>query len=201
MVYLCHSNPKEIAMMKKISLILLALLASLTSFAQVDSHYGVGAVPVVNNRVTFEKTIPLTKGQTEKGAYDKATQWMVERFVEPTVLSKKVIQQDDTNHHLVIQAEEYLTFKRRWWVLDRTRINYLLEIMPADGGLTVRMTRIKYWYEEERDGGQRFTAEEWITDEQCFNESRTKFFKATGKFRIKTIDLFDSFVNELTNRL
>jgi len=180
---------------------MLALLASLSGFAQIDSHYGKGAVPVVNNHVTFEKTLPIPAGLNEKWAYAKVLKWVENRFVEPTVISSKFVEQDDTNYHLILQAEEYLTFKRNWIVLDRTRINYLLEITPADGGMMVRMTRIRYWYEENRDGGRRFTAEEWITDEQCYNSSKTKFLRATGKFRIKTIDLFDQLTEELGKSL
>lgn len=183
--------------MKRLQLIVMALLASLAGMAQVDAHYGVGAVPVVNNRVTFEKTVPIAEGLNDKWAYAKVVKWAEERFQQPTVISSKVVEQNETNYHLVIQAEEYLTFKKNWLVLDRTRISYLLEIAPAEGGMMVRMTRIKYWYEEERAGGQRFTAEQWITDEQCFNEKRTRFFRATGKFRIKTIDLFDKLAGEV----
>jgi hypothetical protein len=188
-------------MKKRLQLIVLALATTLAGFAQIDARYGVGAVPVVNNRVTFEKTLPIPDGLNEKWAYAKALKWVENRFVVPTVLSSKIVEQDETNYHLVIQAEEYLTFKRNWIVLDRTRINYLLEITPAEGGMKVRMTRIKYWYEEERDGGQRFTAEEWITDEQCLNASKTRLLRATGKFRIKTIDLFNQLTEELKKSL
>ena len=184
-------------MRKRFQLIVLALLASLAGFAQIDARYGIGAVPVVNNRVTFEKTLPISGGLNAKWAYAKILKWVESRFVQPTVISSKTVEQDDTNYHLILQAEEYLTFKKNWLVLDRTRINYLLEITPADDGMRVKMTRIKYWYEEERGGGQHIKAEDWITDEQCINDKKTKFFKATGKFRIKTIDLFDQLTKEL----
>jgi len=188
-------------MKKKIHLIVLALLTAVGSFAQVDARYGLGAVPVVNNRVTFEQTIAIPDGVNVKWAYAIVQKWVAERFVEPTVISCKTIEQDDTNYHMVLQAEEYIVFKKTWIELDRSRINYLLEIAPAEGGITLRMTRIRYWYEEERNGGQRFTAEEWITDEQCFNDAKTKLLRATGKFRIKTIDLFKELANQLDNRI
>lgn len=184
-------------MKKRFQLIVLALVASVAGFAQIDAHYGVGAVPVINNHVTFEKTLPIPEGLNAKWAYAKVVKWAEERFVVPTVISSRVVEQNETNYHLVLLAEEYLTFKKNWIVLDRTRINYLLEITPSDEGMKVRMTRIKYWYEEERTGGQRFTAEQWITDEQCFNEKKTRFLRASGKFRIKTIDLFDQLTKEI----
>ena len=42
-----------------------------------------------------------------------------------------------------------------------------------------------------RKGTVDFTAEEWITDEEAFNRKGTKMLPATGKFRMKTIDLMD----------
>ena len=183
--------------MKRLQLIVMALLASLAGMAQVDAHYGVGAVPVVNNRVTFEKTIPIPAGQDGKEAFGKAVKWMEGRFVTPTVISSKTVTQDDMNDVRIIQAEEWLVFRRRWWELDRSRITYLLEMTSGEKGLTLRMTRIRYLYEEERGGGQRFTAEEWITDDECFNDTKTKFLRGSGKFRIKTIDLFDQLASEV----
>ena len=112
-------------MKKRLQLFVLALATTMAGFAQIDARYGVGAVPVVNNRVTFEKTLSIPDGLNEKWAYAKALKWVENRFVVPTVLSSKIVEQDETNYHLVIQAEEYLTFKRNWIVLDRTRINYL----------------------------------------------------------------------------
>ena len=47
---------------------------------------------------------------------------------------------------------------------------------------------INDWYEEQRNGGSRFKAEEWITDENALNKKRTKLAKISGKFRVKTVD-------------
>ena len=56
----------------------------------------------------------------------------------------------------------------------------------------LKITDIKYRYEEGREGGGRiFPAEDWITDKEAYNKKGTRFLKSTGKFRIKTIDLKD----------
>lgn len=187
--------------MKRVYLLLFAsLLIFLGANAAIDARYGKGAVPVVNNRVTFEKTISALNGFDEQQVYEKAVKWVEKRFVKPTVIAAKTVENDPVNHRIVINAEEYIVFKNRFLVLDRSRINYWLEIKAVDNGFTIKMTRINYWYEEERDGGMRFTAEEWITDEQCFNNSGTKFLRSSGKFRTKTIDLFDSLCNEFADK-
>jgi hypothetical protein len=85
-------------------------------------------------------------------------------------------------------------------VTDLTKVNYNLNfaVKEVNGKkvCTVTMTDISYVYEEEREGGGSFTAEEWITDDEAFNRNKTKFLKTTGKFRIKTIDLFEMIANQ-----
>ena len=65
----------------------------------------------------------------------------------------------------------------------------------------MKMTRINYWYEEEREGGIRFSAEEFITDEEAFNKRGTKLLKDQSKFRRGTVDFFDRIVAEMTEVL
>lgn len=182
--------------MKRVYLLMVCLLTALLVQAQVDSKYGKGAVPMLNGRVTFTQSVELPANISADVAYDKVVAWASERFTAPNVIKGKTIANEREAHRLVVNPEEYITFKRRFFVLDRTRINYLLEASVANQKLTLTMTRIGYWYEEERDGGQHFTAEQWITDEESFNAAGTKFLRSTGKFRIGTINLFDSLVKE-----
>ena len=70
-----------------------------------------------------------------------------------------------------------------------------------DGEATVKMTRIVYLYDEERDP-QTYYANEWITDRYGLNKKKTKLARVSGKFRRKTIDrkdyLFEKFTIALT---
>ena len=185
--------------MKRIVSLALACTISLCCLAGVDPHYGIGSVPVVNGRVLFEKTI-VAADTPSAGLFDKAMKWAEQRFAKPTVIAAKFTETDSVNHRFVVNAEEYIVFRNTFLELDRTRINYWYEVSCEEGAVTLKMTRITYWYEEERDGGERFTAEEWITDEQCFNSKKTKLLRRTGKFRIKTIDLFDSLTKQLMDK-
>ena len=185
--------------MKRIILTLCVCLGIATSWAQVESRYDKGNVPVVNGRVYFEKTIPTLLGQAS--AYKRLNEWAQQRFSKPNVIVSKFVTDDEANATLGVTAEEYLVFADRFFVLDRTRINYWVEIQCADGKATIKMTRINYWYEEERDGGLKFSAEEFITDEQAFNKKGDKMLKDQGKFRCGTIDFFDGLVAEMTRVL
>jgi hypothetical protein len=168
-------------------------------WAQVEARYDKGNVPVVNGRVYFEKTIPTLLGQAN--AYKRLDEWAQQRFSKPNVIVSKFVTDDEANATLGVTAEEYLVFANRFFVLDRTRINYWVEIQCADGKATIKMTRINYWYEEERDGGSKFNAEETITDKHAFNRRGTKLLREQGKFRCKTIDFFEQCVMQLASIL
>ena len=171
----------------------------MAGWAQVEAKYGMGSVPVINGRVLFQESIPTTLSEEE--AYARIAEWAQERFTKPNVIISKFVENDDVNHRLSLTAEEYMVFVNRLFVLDRTRINYWIEIQCIDGQAQVKLTRINYWYEEERDGGIKFSAEECITDEQAFNKKGTKLLKEQGKFRRKTIDFFDECVVKISELL
>ena len=171
----------------------------MAGWAQVEVKYDKGSVPVVNGRILFQETIPTTL--TGEEAYTRIAEWAQERFNKPNVIISKFIENDAINHRMSFTAEEYMVFKDRFFVLDRTRINYWMEIICNDGQATVKLTRITYWYEEERDGGLKFSAEEMITDEEAFNKKGTKLLKDQGKFRCKTIDFFEANVVKISELL
>ena len=169
------------------------------AWAQVEARYDKGNVPVVNGRVMLQETVESALGSD--ATYERISQWAKQRFNKPNVIVSKFTAEDNTNHALNLTAEEYIVFTKKFFVLDRTRINYWLEIQCTEGGATIKMTRINYWYEEEREGGIKFSAEEFITDENAFNKQGTKMLKDQGKFRKGTINFFDSLVAEMTEVL
>ena len=63
------------------------------------------------------------------------------------------------------------------------------------------MTRIRYWYDEARDGGEKYSAEEWITDDMALNKKKTKLAPICGKFRRETIDLKDELFQSAASAL
>ena len=180
--------------MKRILMSICFCICAFAGWAQVEARYDKGRVPIVNGRVTFQKVVPSSLD--EENAYARICEWARQRFVKPNVIVSKFTEMDETNHALNLTAEEYLVFTNKFFVLDRTRINYWLGFQFDDGAVVVKMTRINYWYEEEREGGLKFSAEEFISDDEAFNRKGTKLLKDQGKFRKGTIDFFESIVAE-----
>ena len=184
--------------MKRFFLTICVSLGLMVGWAQVESRYDKGSVSVVNGRVLFQETIPTSLDQAT--SYERISEWAQQRFNKPNVIISKFTSEDSTNHTLNLTAEEYIVFTNRFFVLDRTRINYWLEIQCGEGNSTIKMTRINYWYDEEREDGLKFSAEEFITDTEAFNK-KGKLLKDQGKFRKGTIDFFDRIVTEMTEVL
>lgn len=181
--------------MKRFYFSLCLCLSLYAGWAQVEAKYDTGSIPVINGRVLFQETIATTL--SEEDAFNRISEWAQSRFTKPNVIISKFISNDAQNKILSLTAEEYMVFTNRFFVFDRTRINYWLEIQCTDGQTTIKLTRINYWYEEERNGGSKFSAEETITDEKAFNK-KGKLLKEPGKFRCKTIDFFDDIVEKMT---
>ena len=165
-----------------------------------DAKYLRGAVPVVNGKVLFSTHIDAP-GKTAAQIYDILHQYMEKMTKEKNQLeNSKLVTEDTQNHELVASFEEWLVFKATALVLDRTRLYYALKAECKDGGVDVVMSHIRYLYEEERKP-QRFTAEEWITDDEAVNKKNTRLYPGSGKFRRKTIDRKDFLFNKFESLL
>ena len=197
-------------MKKLLYILVLALLPATLAQAQLIKKnqkgtttqyvaYSKGAVPVINGKVTFEKSIPAV-GLTAKEVEERVNNWIAGRYVKPTVISVKRYESEKPGT-IIIKGEEYITFKSTAFVLSRARIYYYLTLTPVDGSCNFNLSRITYWYDDEDEqGGIKMIAEEWITDENAFN-NKGKMKKFEGKFRSKTIDLKELLIEELTKAL
>ena len=193
--------------MRKALLSIMGCLVALMAFAKetIDPKYGVGAVPVdENGTVCFQTEIEIPSSMSADECYLKLMQWAKGRFSMPYAQAGRILNEDAESHRFIFHVDQLLVFKRTAIVADESRIEYNFQAVINNGKITLKMTDIKYRYEEGREGGgSRFTAEDWITDKEAFNAKKTKFLKRTGKFRIKTIDLKDmlfdnakDFINE-----
>lgn len=195
-------------MKKFLSLTIVLLLVMYTSASAqlfkpkekkpVETAYQAGTVPVENKRIVFRETISLP-GKSADEIMRQAKAWYSERFVKPTVISTKEIDKGSGNIFEAV-VEEYIVFKKRFFVLNRARIYYYLTITSTDGACEASISRITYWHDDESpDGGMRYNAEELITDENALKDGMLKKFQ--GKFRTKTIDLKTTLFGELRQRL
>ena len=182
------------------------VLIPLLSFAKNNKKdnsnpkYLVGAINITDGKIEFEKTIK-TPSMSAKEVYDNMLKWANERFKPEDNLNSRVVFTNKEKGEIVASAEEYIVFSSKALSVDRTRIYYHFFIKVEEGSCTLNMSRIRYWYDENRDGGERFTAEEWITDEMALNKKKTKLAPICGKFRRETIDLKDDLFTSAANSL
>lgn len=201
-------------MMKKMIAIAMALLPMMATMAQnswetgeeggtegnPDQKYLVGAVPVVNGMVEFSTEIEAP-GKSAAQIYGILKDYMTQLTKEENQFEQsRLVLQDSVNHELGGSYQEWLVFKRKALVLDRTRFMYTLLAECEDGKATVTMRRIYYFYDEERNP-QTLKAEEWITDEYGLKKNKQSLSRVSGKFRRKTIDRKDYLFKKMSDIL
>ena len=165
-----------------------------------DNKYLAGAVPVVDGKVVFETNISAP-GKKAGEIYQTMLRELEAMTKEEGHFEQsRIISANPEKNEICAVYQEWLVFKSTALILDRTRLFYNLVVTCEDEKANVKMNRIHYLYEEERNP-QTFKAEEWITDEYGLKKSKEKLSRVTGKFRRKTIDrkdyLFDKFTNLL----
>ena len=189
--------------MKKFICILLALLP-LFAIAKDDENkkadnynpkYLAGAVTLTDGKVTFSQDFDAPS-LSKKAIYEKLLKWANERFQPEKDMHSRVVYTNEEEGQIAAMGEEYLVFSSTALSLDRTRIYYQFSMFVSEGHFTLEMNRIRYWYDENRDGGQKFTAEEWITDNVALSKKKAKLAPICGKFRRETIDLKDKLFED-----
>ena len=180
--------------MKRFLMLILAVMPIL-AFANKDEDkndlkYLAGAITTNKGKVSFTENIELTGASAEQ-IYERIEEWAEKEYGEGKRGWSRVAYKNADKKELAVVGEEYIVFKSTALSLDRSRIYYQLHIHAEENNCNIEMTNIRYWYEENRDGGQKFSAEEWITDNMALNKKKTKLSPVTGKFRSKTIDLKD----------
>lgn len=185
--------------MKKIIMMLLVCLP-LIAIAQVDPKYLEGAITTTDGKVEFS-TEMLVPAMTKEQIYETVLNWAENRFQPSEKFNARVLYRNAEQGNFAVGGEEYIVFSSSALSLDRTRIYYLMAVNCEDGKCKININRIKYWYNEMRDGGEKYTAEEWITDDMALNKTKTKLSPITGKFRRETIDLKDELFGEIRSTL
>ena len=158
------------------------------------------AVPMVDGMVGWEADIKAP-GKSAAQIYDILLRQLETMTKEPNQIKNSAVPiQDTEKHQLGAVFHEWLVFKNATLSLDRTQMHFVISVDCKDGSALVKMTRITYDYEVERDP-IRYAAETWITDKYCVNKKHTKLLPLSGKFRRKTIDRKDFFFNKFAELL
>jgi colicin import membrane protein len=168
---------------------------------RTNPKYLAGAVPEVDGKVVFETTIKAP-GKSKKEIYNILLDEFTKMTKEENQFeqSRIVLSDDEHFEKLIASYQEWLVFKNKPLELDRTRLFYNLMADIKDGEATVKMTRIYYLYDEERQP-TTFQAEDWITDRYGLTKKKNKTSRVSGKFRRKTIDRKDYIFNKLETLL
>jgi colicin import membrane protein len=96
-----------------------------------------------------------------------------------------------------------MTFSHVFLNLDRTRFRYLLSATVKGQKVSLVLTQISYYYNEDMDGnnGIHYKAEEWISDKEAVNKKGTALYPRSGKFRRKTVDRVEAIFQGAENAL
>ena len=181
--------------MKNIVTLLLFILP-FTLFAQTDKKYMEGAVPVVDGKVTFSTEIKVST-LTQDQIHETLLEWANNRYKPTDKHSARVVYSNQEEGAIAIAGDEYIVFTSNALSLDRARTYYQLLLTSEKGKCTINISKIRYHYDEARNGGVKYVAENWITDEVALNKTKTKIYPIMGKFRRKTIDLKDDIIKDI----
>ena len=185
--------------MKNVITLLLLCLPFIVH-AQTEEKYLEGAITLKNGKVTFSSEM-VVPAMTKEQIYETILDWANKRFQPTEKMNARVLFQNPKEGSIAIGGEEYLVFSNSALSLDRTRIYYQMKVLCENGKSNIEMSRIRYWYDEARNGGEKYEAENWIVDEWGLNKSKTKLAPICGKFRKKTIDLKDELFMEIQSIL
>ena len=152
------------------------------------SKYLVGAVPEIDGKVVFSKEM-LLPGLSKDQVYDQMLSWM-EKRLKKNKNKSRVVYADKSKGTIAGTSEEYIVFKSTSLALDRTLVNYQLTATCETGKCLLEIEKIRYVYQEK----EKFTAEEWITDQNALNKDKSKLVRGLSKFRIKTVDFADALL-------
>ncbi len=168
-------------------LLFTCLLICFQPKAQEDTRYLAGAVPVVNGKVVFTRTIEngqLTKDQL----FDLAQDWLEKKAVDENNRLAYISREDGK---LAFTGRQYIVFSSTSFALDRTLISYRIIAECHDNRCLLTLNGIRYEYPVSyKDEPEKYTAEEWITDENALHKG--KMNRISGKFRRGTIDFADA---------
>ena len=163
--------------------------------------YLLGAVPEVNGIVTFQKSFSVTN-RNEQQIYDIVLAYVKDSLVAggiqfPKSEYTRVISEERENGTIVARVEEYMTFSHVFFNLDRTRFRYRLSATVRGQKVSLVLTQVSYYYNEDMDGnnGIIYKAEEWITDKYAVNRKGTGLYPRSSKFRCMTIDRVQTIFN------
>ena len=186
--------------MKNLTQVLIVLfclcMPALLHAQRDDSKYLAGAVPEVGGKVVFTKDFSIP-GMSQDTIYSRLLRWMDARLAK-NGNNSRVVFSDKEKGQIVGIGDEWIVFSSTALSLDRTKILYQLTVTCQPEKCVFEVEKIRFNY---REGKEKYTAEEWITDKYALNKSQTKLVRGLAKWRRKTVDFVDALCIEVTEAL
>lgn len=151
-----------------------------------DSKYLAGAVPQVEGKVIFTKEFSIP-GMSQDEIFQRVQGWMDARL-KKNENNSRVVFSDKEKGQIVGVGDEWIVFSSSALSLDRTKITYQLTATCQPEKCIMEVEKVRYSY---REGKEKYTAEEWITDKYALNKAQTKLVRGLAKWRRKTVDFVD----------
>lgn len=171
--------------------------SNIVEIKEEDKPYLEGAVPKVEGKVVFSRTINIPNKSSNE-IYDKTYQYLEQITKSNTSLpGSRIVIVNKKLHIIAATLNEWLIFSNNFLAIDRTQFFYTLIATCKDNQLTINIERIKYKYEIGRPSELKATAEELISDEVALSKDKTKVKKAEKKFRYKTIDRIKEIIDNI----
>ena len=163
--------------------------------SSIEPQYGVGMVPMVDGGVEWTVKIPA-QGRSGQELFDKALTAMNNATKAPGQSKQSRITAVNRKEFIIAaHFDEEMVFSNSTFAKDFADFRYTLIVRCKDGEEEITLCRLSYRYNIGRPEEEVTPAEELITDEECMNKTKTKFYKTHGKFRKKTIDRKEEIVN------
>lgn len=178
------------------ALVCLCMPAVLSAQERDDSKYLSGAVPEVDGKVIFTKEFSIP-GMSQDEIYKRMLNWMDTRLKQ-NENNSRVVFSDKEDGQIVGVGDEWIVFSSTALSLDRTQINYQLTTLCQPEKCTLKVEKVRFNY---REGKEKYTAEEWITDKYALNKAHTKLIRGLAKWRRKTVDFADALALEAAEAL
>lgn len=183
--------------MKKLFFLLMFAATAFAATSQTDSKYLTGAVPEVDGKVLFSRTITVNKPITDDRLFELMDKWVSNEYSVQDGSRQRILLSNKEDKSIAAQGDMTLVFKRSALSLDQSNMLYQL-ILQINGGKCEAVVRsIKYEYNDAGKKISTFPAEEMITDKYALNKKGDKLNNYYNKFRIYTVDSINALFNKI----
>lgn len=183
--------------MKKLFLLLVFAATTLVAASQTDSKYLSGAVPEVDGKVVFSRTVSVNKPITDDRLFDLMEKWANKEYAVQDDSRQRVLLSDKGDKSIAVQGDMPLVFKKSALSLDQSRMLFQLILQIKGGKCEAVVRSIKYEYNDAGRKVSVFPAEETITDKYALHKKGDKLNNYYNKFRIHTVDSIDALFDKI----